>query len=162
MASSQGGPVCDEVQSQAASVCVPSPQSQSMGCECVEPVVGGSGPVCIPPSSPTDKCSNKGSQPSVQKDDNSSPELAEHALVLGSGGDVISNPILSSQLAGSPVPAVQRQPSQGSTKSEPSCLARRAKNIREQGFSDQVSMRIAAPQRWSTRFIYEAKWAIFV
>ena len=133
-----------------------------MGSGCIEPVMGGSGPVCLSPSSPPDKCSDKGCQPSVQKDDNSSPGLAEHALVLGSGGDVISNPSLSSQLPGSPVPTVQRQPSQGSAKSEPSCLAPRAKNIREQGCSDQVAMRIEAPQRRSTRFVYEAKWAIFV
>ena len=104
-----------------------------MGCGCVDPVMGGSGPVCLSPSSPPDKCSDKGSQPSVQKDDNSSPGLAEHALVLGSGGDVISNPSLSSQPTGSPVPTIQRQPSQGSAKSEPSCLAPRAKNIQERG-----------------------------
>ena len=85
MTSSQGGPICEEVQLQTTSVCVPSPRSQSMGRGCVDPVMGGSGPVCLFPSSPPDKCSDKGSQPSVQKDDNSSPGLAEHALVLGSG-----------------------------------------------------------------------------
>ena len=89
MASSQGGPICDEVQLQTTSVCVPSSRSQSMGRGCVDPVMGGSGPTCLSPSSPPDKCSDKGSQPSVQKDDNSSPGLAEHALVLGSGGDLI-------------------------------------------------------------------------
>ena len=132
-----------------------------MGRGCFDPVMGGSGPVCHSPSSPPDKCSDKGSQPSVQQDDSSSPGLADHALVLGSGGDVISNPSLSSQPTGSPVPTVQRQPSLGSAKSEPSCLAHRAKNIREQGFSDQVATRIEAPQRWSIRFVYEAKWAVF-
>ena len=76
-----------------------------MGRGCVEPVLGESGPVCIFPSSPLDKCSDKGSQSSVQKDD--SPGLAEHALVLGSGGDVIPNPNLSSQPSGYPDPAVQ-------------------------------------------------------
>ena len=73
MASSQGGPICDKVQLQTTSVCVASPRSQSMGRGCVDPVVGGSGPVCLSPSSPPDKCSDKGAQPSVQKDDNSSP-----------------------------------------------------------------------------------------
>ena len=131
MASSQGGPICDEVQLQTTSVCVPIPRSQSMGRGCVDPVMGGSGPVCFSPSFPPDKCSDKGSQPSVQKDDNSSPGLAEHALVLGSGGDVISNPSLSSQTTGSSVPTVQRQPSQGSAKSEPSCLAPRGSSIHD-------------------------------
>ena len=162
MAPSQGGPVCGQIQLQTATVCVPSPQSKSIGSGCVEPVLGESGPVCVSPSSPPDKCSDKGSQSSVQKDDNNSPGLAEHALVLGSGGDVIPNPSLSSRPSGSPDPAVQRQPSQGSTKPEPSCLAPRAKTIQEQGFSDQVAMRIEAPQRRSTRFVYKAKWSVFV
>ena len=35
-------------------------------------------------------------------------------------------------------------------------------NIREQEFSDQVAKRIEAPQRWSTRSVYEAKWTVFV
>ena len=59
MASSQGGPICDKVQLQTTSVCVPSPQSQSMGRGCVDPVMGESGPVCLSPSSPPDKCSDK-------------------------------------------------------------------------------------------------------
>ena len=160
MAPSQGGPICDEVQLQTASVCVPDPKAWAMDALTLSwedlDLYGFS------PSSPPDKCSDKGSQPSVQKDDNSNLRLAEHVLVLGSGGDVISNPSLSSQPTGSPVPTVQRQPSQGSAKSEPSCLAPRAKNIREEGFSDQVATRIEAPQRRSTRFVYEAKWAVFV
>ena len=138
-------------QFQTTSVCVPSSQSQGVDSGCIKPVLGGSGSVCLSSSPPSDKCSDRS-----QKDDNPSSGLAEHALVLGSGGDVIPNPSLSSQPPGS-----QRQPSQGSTKPEPSCLAPRAKNIGEQGFSDQVATRIEAPQQ-STRFVYDAKWAVFV
>ena len=162
VASSQGGSVCDKVQPQTTSVCIPSSLSQSIGCGCVEPVMGGAVPVCISTSSSPNKCPDKGSQPSVPKDDNSGPGLAKHALVVGSSGDVIPNTGLSSKLPGSPDSAFQRKPSQGSALPEPSCLAPRAKNIREQGFSDQVATRIEAPQRRSTRFVYEAKWAIFV
>ena len=102
IASSQGGPVCDEVQLQTASVCVPSPQYQGVGRGCIKPVLGRSGSVSISPSSPSDKCSDKGSQPSVQKDDNCGLGLAEHALVLGPGGNVIPNSGLSSQPTRSP------------------------------------------------------------
>ena len=38
------------------------------------------------------------------------------------------------------------------------CIAPRASTIKEQGFSEAV---IWAPQRGSTRSVYEAKWAIF-
>ena len=42
------------------------------------------------------------------------------------------------------------------------CLAPRAQTIKEQGFSSPVAARIEAPQRRSTRAVYEAKWALFV
>ena len=48
-----------------------------------------------------------------------------------------------------------------SIKPEPICLAPRATAIKEQGFSEAVAARIEAPQRGSTRSIYEAKWTIF-
>ena len=40
-------------------------------------------------------------------------------------------------------------------------MAPRASAIKEQGFSEAVAARIEAPQRASTRSVYEAKWAIF-
>ena len=52
-------------------------------------------------------------------------------------------------------------PSQKSDKFEPPCMAPRASTIKEQGFSAAVAARIEAPQRRSTRSVYEAKWAVF-
>ena len=40
-------------------------------------------------------------------------------------------------------------------------MAPRASAIKEQGFSEAVAARIEAPQRRSTRSVYEAKWSIF-
>ena len=45
--------------------------------------------------------------------------------------------------------------------SQPPCVAPRATAIKEQGFSEAVAARIEAPQRQSTRSVYEAKWTIF-
>ena len=56
---------------------------------------------------------------------------------------------------------VQPGPSQEPVESEPTCLAPRASVIKEQGFSEAVAARIEAPQRGSTRSVYEAKWTIF-
>ena len=56
---------------------------------------------------------------------------------------------------------IQPDPTQEFVKSEPACLAPRASAIKEQGFSEAVAARIEAPQRGSTRSVYEAKWAIF-
>ena len=55
----------------------------------------------------------------------------------------------------------QSVPSQKSDKPKSPCMAPRATAIKEQGFSEAVATRIEAPQRGSTRSVYEAKWAIF-
>ena len=57
--------------------------------------------------------------------------------------------------------AIQPGPRQEPVKSESTCLAPRATAIKEQGFSEAVAAQIEAPQRRSTRSVYEAKWTIF-
>ena len=56
---------------------------------------------------------------------------------------------------------LQSDPSQKSDKLKSPCMAPRATAIKEQGFSEAVATRIEAPQRGSTRSVYEAKWTIF-
>ena len=51
---------------------------------------------------------------------------------------------------------------QGSSQPESTCLAPRATAIQQASFSDEVETRIDAPQRCSTRAVYDSKWAIFV
>ena len=41
------------------------------------------------------------------------------------------------------------------------CLAPRPSTIKEQHFSEVEAARIEAPQRVSTRSVYEVKWVIF-
>ena len=57
--------------------------------------------------------------------------------------------------------ALQSDPSQKSDKPKSLCMAPRATAIKEQGFSEAVAARIEAPQRVSTRSVYEVKWTIF-
>ena len=94
----------------------------------------------------------------MQQDHSDCTRVAQHALVLGSSGNVQSDPLVSAQ---SGVSTIQPDPAQEPVKPEPICLAPRATAIKEQGFSEAVTARIEAPQRGSTRSIYEAKWTIF-
>ena len=89
------------------------------------------------------------------------PRVAQHALVLGSGGHVQSNPTKPARCAQPIDTALQSDPSQKSDKPKSQCMAPRALAIKEQGFSEAVAARIEAPQRGSTRSVYEAKWTIF-
>ena len=90
------------------------------------------------------------------------PGMAQHALVLGPSGAICEGSSLSSTPPRSSDPTVQQGTSQGSDKPKSPCLAPRAQTIKEQGFSSPVASRIEAPQRRSTRTVYEAKWAVFV
>ena len=51
--------------------------------------------------------------------------------------------------------------SQQSPASQPPRLVSRSGQLQEQGFSVEVAERISAPQRLSTRTIYQSKWALF-
>ena len=97
----------------------------------------------------------------VQETHSDCPGVAQHALVLGLGDHVQPGPSKPAQPTQPADTALQSDPSQKSDKSKSPCLAPRATTIKEQGFSEAVAARIEAPQRRSTRSVYEAKWAIF-
>ena len=87
--------------------------------------------------------------------------MAQHSLVLGSCGNVQPDSPVSAQHTRSGGSAIQTGPTQEPVKSESTYLAPRASAIKEQGFSEAVAAQIEAPQRGSTRSVYEAKWTIF-
>ena len=90
----------------------------------------------FPSNSPPDKRDKQNPQSSMSEVDHRSSGLAQHALVLGSGGVVIPDTVVPTKPSKSPDKAIQRQPAQGSAEPEPSCLAPQAKATRKQGFSD--------------------------
>ena len=89
------------------------------------------------------------------------PGVTQHALALGSGDHVQSNPTKPAICAQPIDTALQSDPSKKSDKPKSPCMAPRASAFKEQGFSEAVAARIEAPQRGSTRSVYEAKWTIF-
>ena len=161
VAPTSGGPLCHEVQQQTASVCVPGAGSLSYCSRCTQHALGEPGCLHFPTGSHLGQSGGKITELSRQQDNSDCSGVAQHALVLGPGGHVQPNPIESSQRATPSDTALQSDPSQKSGKSKSPCMAPRATAIKEQGFSEAVAARIEAPQRKSTRSVYEAKWAIF-
>ena len=123
--------------------------------------MGGSGCLCLPTSSHLGQSSAEATRLPRQQDNPDCSRLAQHALVLGPSGHVQPNPIESAQPTKSSDTALQPDPSQKSVRAKSPCMAPRASAIKEQGFSEAVATRIEAPQRGTTRSVYEAKWAIF-
>ena len=97
----------------------------------------------------------------IQEHHSDCPGVAQHALVWGPSVHVQSDPTEHALLALPVNTVLQSDPSQKSDKPKSPCIAPRATALKEQGFSEAVATRIEAPQRGSTRSVYEAKWTIF-
>ena len=149
--------VCHEVQPQITSVCLSSTGLPGCSSGCTYPAMGGPGCIRLP----TDRHIGQSGGIPVQETHSDCPGVAQHALVLGLGEHVQPGSPQPAQPAQSANTALQSDPSQKSDKSKSPCLAPRATKIKEQGFSEAVAARIEAPQRRSTRSVYEAKWTIF-
>ena len=150
-----------EVQPQAAPVCISSTGLPSGSSGRSHSAMGGPGCLCLPTNSHIGQSSGKVNTLPVQENHSDCPGLAQHGLVLGLGEHVQPSSHQSAQPAKPVNSTLQSDPSQESDKSESACMAPRATAIKQQGFSEAVAARIEAPQRRSTRSVYEAKWAIF-
>ena len=162
MAQTGGGPICDQVQSQTSQICVPSSGSTSLESGCSKRSLARSGCLCF----------SSGGSPregGLQVDGSWFPQshshcsrVAQHAMVLGSGQHVSTDSPKSAESREPLDSTLQSVSSQGPSQSESTCMAPRALAIQQAGFSEEVATRIEAPQRRSTRAIYESKWSIFV
>ena len=156
VAPAPSGLVCHQVQQQTATVCVAGSRPQGMGSGCTHSVLGRSGPICLPTNSHLGQSGEVAGLP-MQQNNTDCTGVAQHPLVLGSSGHVQSDPTVPAQSGDS---AIQPDSAQEPVKPEPTCLAARVTAI-EQGFSEAVTAQIEAPQRGSTRSVYEAKWTNF-
>ena len=85
-------PVCHEVQQQVTSVCVTSTGSPGHSSGYPQSAMGGSGPICLSTSSHLGQSGGEVTGHPMQENHFDCPGVAQHTLVLGSGGHVQSNP----------------------------------------------------------------------
>ena len=154
-------PVCHEVQPQITSVCLSGAGLPGSSSRCTYSALGGPGCIRLPTDRHLGQSGGEASGLPVQETHSDCPGVAQHALVLGLGEHVQPGPSQPAQPAQSANTTIQSDPSQKSDQPKSPCLAPRATKIKEQGFSEAVAARIEAPQRRSTRSVYEAKWTIF-
>ena len=154
-------PLCYKVQQQTVPVCLTSTGSHGHCSGCTQHVVGGPGYLCLPTSSHIGQSGGETAGHPLSQNNSDLSGVAKHALVLGPSRYVQSDPPESANSPQSVDTTLQSDHSQESGKPKSPCMAPRATAIKEQGFSEAVAARIEAPQRGSTRSVYEAKWAIF-
>ena len=161
VASASNRSLCYEIQQQIAPVCITSSGPHGHCSGCTQFVVGRSGRICLPNDSHIGPSGGEVAGLPIPKVDHHCPGVAQHDMVLGPGGNVQPDPIALASTAKPFDSTLQSDPSQESDKPKSPCMAPRATTIKEQGFSEAVATRIEAPQRRSTRSVYEAKWTIF-
>ena len=158
VAHTSGRSFCHQVQSQTSQVCVSSTGSAGLAVVCSRLKLGGARCLRFPSGISSGKAGHQDPRSGISKFDSLCPRVAQHALVLGSGQHFCAGTFLPATSREPVDPAIQLV----SIQRSPTCLAPRASSIQAQGFSDEVATRIEAPQRQSTRAVYESKWAIFV
>ena len=84
-------PVCNQVQQEAGQICVTSTRPPGLGNRCTQPVMGGSGSICLPNSSHLWQSGGEIAGLSMQENHCDCSRLAQHALVLGLGSHVRPN-----------------------------------------------------------------------
>ena len=150
-------PLCHKIQQQASLFVSPVPDPMATA----QFAMGRSGCLCLPTNSHIGQSGGEITRLPVQKTDSYCVRVAQHDMVLGPGGDVQPDSITLASAAQPSDPAFQPDPSQKSVEPKSPCLAPRTTIIKAQGFSGAVAARIEAPQRGSTRSVYEARWTIF-
>ena len=133
-----GRPVCNPVQSQTSQVCVTGTGSDSLGGRRPESVMGESGCLRVSSSLSAQPSDLQSDGSGLSQNDSNCSRVAQHALVLGPGQSISSDPLPASTSKGSGDTAFQWPPSQEPQQSESACLVPRASAIQEQGFTDEV------------------------
>ena len=135
VAPAPSGLVCHQIQQQTPTVCVTSSRPPGLGSGCTQPVLGKSGSICLPTSSHLGQSGGEVTGLPLQQDHSDCTRVAQHALVLGSGGNVQSDPSVSAQPAQSGISTIQPDPTQEPVKPEPGPSMRQSGPFLQSGAS---------------------------
>ena len=87
---------CNKVEQQAGSICVTSTGPPGLGSRCTQPVMEGSGPICLPTSSHLGQSGGQVAGLPMQENHPDYSRMAQHALGLGCSDYVQPDPTIQS------------------------------------------------------------------
>ena len=111
VAPSSTGSVCHALQQQTGSIYQSSLRLKGMGSTGSESVLGGPRSICIPPSGNLGQSDGETQNSALQVNHCDHPRVAQHALVLGSGGHVSPNTSVPTTKSGAVDTTIQQHPS---------------------------------------------------
>ena len=160
LAQANGGSFCHQLECQTANLRISCPRRQGLADRCIEHLLGGSGRLCFLSSGHPAPVGTENDHLQVQGHCDST-RVAGDALVLGSGGIVSQDSTEASSSAQSSQATLQSQIPQQSGVSESPCVVSGLLQEGQGGFSVEVADRIKAPQRESSRRVYDSRWTVF-
>ena len=154
------GSVCTQVKHQTSNIHVSDSRTGGLESRQSSPIVGRSVRLCVPTNG-SDQTDSEQVDLAQSRADPHSPPLAETGMVSGPPTTVNSFSVgtsTNSKVAKAII--ISTLPSEASD-SKPSRVEVICRSNQARGFSEQVSNRIAVPQRKSTLDLYEQKWNTF-
>ena len=160
LAHTNGRLVCNSSKSQTSKLCVSCPRQKGLENRCIEYLLGRLRRLCLLSSShPATSNSKNNNIP--KQDDCAGSRVARDALVLGSGGSLDQDTPTANSLEDTTELTTFQQAPQQLGVPESTCVASRFQESNSGRFSSEMAERIKAPQRESSRKIYQSRWAIY-
>ena len=160
LAHTNGRPVCNSSKLQTSYLCISCPRQKGLENRCIEYLLGRPRQLCLLSSSHP-ATSNSKNNNILMQDDSTGPRVARDAMVLGSGGSLDQGTPTAPSMEDTTETATLQQVPQQRGVPESTCVASGFQESNSGRFSSEVAERIKAPQRESSRKVYQSWWAIY-
>ena len=160
LAHTNGRPVCNSSKLQTSNLCISCPRQKGLENRCIEYLLGRPRRLCLLSSSHPATSNSKNNNIPMQ-DDSTGPRVARDAMVLGSGGSLDQGTPTAPSLEDTSETTTFQQVPQQRGVPESTCVASGFQESNSGRFSSEVAERIKAPQRESSRKVYQSRWAIY-
>ena len=160
LAHTNGRSFCNSSKLQTSNLCISCPRQKGLENRCIEYLLGRPRRLCLLSSSHPATSNSKNNNIPMQ-DDSTGSRVARDAMVLGSGGSFDQGTPTAPSLEDTSEAATFQQVPQQRGVPESTCVASGFQESNSGRFSSEVAERIKAPQRESSRKVYQSRWTIY-
>lgn len=162
MGSTSGGPICNQVQPQVSSICIPSTRPSSLGNRRSDTGPRGHNRVCLSSSTDSIEVPPETSDGSELQSHSGSSILAQTSLVPNSESVVQGETCSASSVGNSSKATKVKNIPPEYRDSQPARMAAREKHLKDKGFEADVVARVVKPHAVTTESIYDGKWRCWI
>ena len=160
LAHTNGRSICNSFKLQTSNLCISCPRQKGLENRCIEYLLGRPRRLCLLSSSHPATTNSKNNNIPMQ-DDSTDSRVARDAMVLGSGGSLDQGSSTAPSLEDITETTTFQQVPQQRGVPESTCVVSGFQESNSGRFSSEVAERIKAPQRESSRKVYQSRWTIY-